>query len=303
MNPAPVAATASTAAAPPGDGSRDSVQVAPPLTDSAVNGAVWPPEVADMPTATIRRPLTVTRWSWARTEFMGSARVTARQVRPLAEIQAPGWAPADPTATKPPALAVAASICREAPGPSSAPADASVPRCQPVRPADHQAAATVRPATAWRPTMTYPPWPAATATVKTPAPAKAGSVSADCQAWPPADVTTTGCCAAADCTPPAATHPAAPCTTPDSSWSPGRFSADAGVPAPRDQVVPAFAENHVAGKPFALPTATWLLPSAAMPLTATSGSSGAGDAREADRGEPPGVVDGQRGLLAQRPGG
>ena len=40
---------------------------------------------------------------------------------------------------------------------------------------------------------------------------------------------------------------------------------------PRTQLVPAFAENHVAGKPFALPTATWLLPSAAMPLTATSG--------------------------------
>ena len=89
---------------------------------------------------------------------MGGARVTARQVRPFGEIQAPGRVPTEPTATKPSASAAAASICREAPGPSSAPAAASVPRCQPVSPADHQAAATVRPAswpaTACRPTTT-----------------------------------------------------------------------------------------------------------------------------------------------------
>ena len=45
---------------------------------------------------------------------------------------------------------------------------------------------------------------------------------------------------------------------------------------PRVQLVPALAENHVAGKPFAPPTATWLLPSAAMSSTATCGSTAPG---------------------------
>ena len=45
---------------------------------------------------------------------------------------------------------------------------------------------------------------------------------------------------------------------------------------PRNQVVPASAENQVAGKPFALPTATWLLPLAMMLFTASSGSTAPG---------------------------
>ena len=42
-----------------------------------------------------------------------------------------------------------------------------------------------------------------------------------------------------------------------------------------NQVVPAFAENEVAGKPFALPTATWSPPLAATPFDRELGLDGA----------------------------
>ena len=214
---------------------------------------------------------------------MGRVRVTARQVRPFGEIQAPGRGPAEPTATKPSASAAAASICREAPGPSSAPTAASVPRCQPVRPATTRRRRPSGPRPGPRPARDRLPSDddvtALTGRDADGEDARAGegrAVSAACQVWPSAEVTTTGCCAAADCTPPTATHPATPCTTLDSVCRPGRFSAAAGAPVPRVQLVPALAENHVAGKPFALPTATWLLPSAAMSSTATCGSTAPG---------------------------
>src|SRR5579875_2128392 len=175
VNPPPVPATASTAAAPSGDGSRDSVQVAPPSADIATNGACWPPVVVDMPTATIRRPFTATFSSWARAALEGSFSVVSCQVRPLAEVHAAGAVPAEPTAVKPVLVAVTSSICRAPPVPLS---PVPVARCHPVRLADHQAAATGPPGVCCRPTMTYPAGPAATAVVNRPVPVNAATPSA-----------------------------------------------------------------------------------------------------------------------------
>ena len=48
----------------------------------------------------------------------------------------------------------------------------------------------------------------------------------------------------------------------------------AAAPVPRDQVVPASAENQVAGKPFALPTATYPLDEATQAWEAQASSPG-----------------------------
>ena len=107
--------------------------------------------VSAVPTAATVRPVLATCCSTARVAPTGRGRSAWRQLRPSAEVQADGWSPCEPTATKPAELAATAIICR-VPGPSSAPAvpPRSVPaRCQPVRPADHQAAATVRLETTW----------------------------------------------------------------------------------------------------------------------------------------------------------
>ena len=108
--------------------------------------------VSAVPTAATVRPVLATCCSTARVAPTGRGRSAWRQLRPSAEVQADGWSPCEPTATKPAELAATAIICL-APGPSSAPAvpaeDAVPARCQPVRPADHQAAATVRPETTW----------------------------------------------------------------------------------------------------------------------------------------------------------
>ena len=84
----------------------------------------------------------------------GSGRSVWVHVLPSGVVQAAGWRPCEPTATKPPAVAVTASICL-LPAPSSAPVPASPARSQPVSPADHHAAATVRAGvTSWEPTIT-----------------------------------------------------------------------------------------------------------------------------------------------------
>src|SRR5690349_3869883 len=160
----PAPARAVTEVSPAGTGSADSAQLAPPLADLAANGTDWPVVVTAVPTATTTRPALATCSSTARVEPTGTGRSAWRQLRPpSAEVQADGWAPCEPTATKPAGpLAVTAVSCRS-PVPSSAPAAASAPRRQPVRVADHQTAASVRTETTrpfaiclifWRPTMT-----------------------------------------------------------------------------------------------------------------------------------------------------
>ena len=162
----PVAARAVTEVRSAGTGSADSAQLAPPLAELAANGTDRPVVVTAAPTAVTTRPALATSFSAARVEPTGRGRSACRQVRPpSAEVQADGWLPCEPTATNPdpPEMdrAVTAVICRS-PVPSSAPAVASPARCQPVRTADHQTAATVRTEvtplrtclTSWRPTMT-----------------------------------------------------------------------------------------------------------------------------------------------------
>jgi hypothetical protein len=143
----PAATTAVTEARPAGAGRADSAQLAPPLAELAANGTARPAVVTAVPTATTTRPALATCSSVARVEPTGMGRSAWRQVRPpSAEVQADGWSPCEPTATKPAPPAVTAVICRS-PVPSSAPPVASPPRCQPVRVSDHQTAASVRAAT------------------------------------------------------------------------------------------------------------------------------------------------------------
>ena len=168
----PAATRAVTEVRPPGTGSADSAQVAPPFAELAANGTARPWVVTAVPTATTTRPTLATWSSAARVEPTGRGRSARRQVRPpSAEVQADGWSPCEPTATKPDPpeadppetdRAATAFICR-LPVPSSAPAVASAPRCQPDRVADHQTAASVRTVTTrpfctcltfWWPTMT-----------------------------------------------------------------------------------------------------------------------------------------------------
>src|SRR5206468_210393 len=123
------------------------------------------------------RPTLATCSSADRVAPTGAGRSARRQVRPpSAEVQADGWLPCEPTATKPdppeadPPEAdppetdrAATAFIRRLPVPSSAPAVASASRCEPDRVADHQTAAAVRTVTTrpfctcltfWWPTMT-----------------------------------------------------------------------------------------------------------------------------------------------------
>src|SRR6516164_1710488 len=178
VNPPPAAASAVTARPPVfaalavlaavawGGGRVVSVQVEPPSADTAANGSRWPAAVSSVPAAATRFALAATYARAALTAEPGSGSVTSDQVRPVADSQAAGCVPAEPTAVYPAGVAVTASICLS-PAPSSAPGRASAARCQPLRPAACQAAATVRPPACWRPTMTYPFGPAAAAAVTT----------------------------------------------------------------------------------------------------------------------------------------
>src|SRR5262249_10574587 len=148
--PRPVAVSAVTDACPTGAGKAASVQVAPPSDELAANGSCWPAVVTAVPAATTVRPLLATCCTTARAAPTGRGRLCWVQASPPpVAVQAAGASPSEPTATNPGAAAVTASICRLGPGPSSAPAAPSPARCQPARPADHQAAATVRPAVTW----------------------------------------------------------------------------------------------------------------------------------------------------------
>src|SRR5579862_1883149 len=134
-------------ACPEGTGRAASVQVVPPSEELAANGSTWPEVVRTVPTATTAGPSLATRCSTARRTPIGSGTATLVQAWPFGDTHADGWLPAQPTATKPRGLAVTASICAAAP--SRAPGNASPARRQPVRPADHQAAAIGRPAEIW----------------------------------------------------------------------------------------------------------------------------------------------------------
>ena len=136
------AVSAVTNARPDGTGRANSVQVVPPSAELAANGSCWPAVVSAVPTATTVRPLPATCWSTARVAPTGSGTFCWIQaLPPSVEVQAAGASPSAPTATNPRGPAVTPSICPLAP--EGVPA-----RCHPVRPADHQAAATVRPPTA-----------------------------------------------------------------------------------------------------------------------------------------------------------
>ena len=98
----PAATRAVTEVRPAGTGSADSAQVAPPLAELAANGTARPSVVTAVPTATTTRPTLATCSSAARVEPTGMGRSARRQVRPpSAEVQADGWSPCEPTATKP----------------------------------------------------------------------------------------------------------------------------------------------------------------------------------------------------------
>src|SRR5215472_4737809 len=259
VNPPPTAASAVTtrppvfaalaalAAAALGAGRVVSVQVKPPSADTAANGSCCPAAVTSVPAAATRFALAATYASAALAAEPGSGSVTSDQVRPVADSQAAGRVPAEPTAVNPAGVAVTAFICLS-PAPSSAPGRASAARCQPARPAACQAAATVR---------------------------------------PPAEPTTTGCPGGADVPPPTASQPAAPWATAVSCSAPGLVSTAGVDPAARAHVEPPSAETHSAGSPSAPPAATWVAPDAAIALTASCGIVAPGSARSPILSGPP----------------
>src|SRR5215472_1961275 len=281
------AALAALAAAALGAGRVVSVQVKPPSADTAANGSCCPAAVTSVPAAATRFALAATYASAALAAEPGSGSVTSDQVRPVADSQAAGRVPAEPTAVNPAAVAVTAFICLS-PAPSSAPGRASAARCQPVRPVACHAAATVRPPTCWRPTMTYPFGPAATAAVtRGPAPVKAAEPSSATHVRPSAEPTTTGCRGGAGVPPPTASQPAAPWATAVNCSAPGLVSTAGVDPAARAHVEPPSAETHSAGSPSAPPAATWVAPDAAIALTASCGIVAPGSARSPILSGPP----------------
>src|SRR6185437_16152558 len=127
--------------------------------------------------------------------------------------------------------------------------------CQPVRLGAYQAAATALPELpmSWWPTITYPAWPAATATaVPVPSPAvplvtvhvRASAEDASSGLPFPASVV------------PTASQPAGPCTTPANCPVPALVSDAGPRSAARVQSVPPFVEDHSPGPPFTPPAAT-----------------------------------------------
>src|SRR5215472_11465310 len=265
VNPPPAAVSAVTdrppvpaafAAVAWGAGRVVSVQVRPPSADTAANGSRCPAAVTSVPAAATLFALAATYANAAPTAEPGSGSVASDQVRPVADSQAAGCVPAEPTAVKPAGVGVTAFIWLS-PAPSSAPGRALAARCQPVRPAACHAAATVRPLARWRPTMTYPLGPAATADVTMrPGPVKAAEPSSAVHVRPSAEPTTTGCCGAAAVGPPTASQPAGPLATAVSCSAPGRVSTAGVDPAARAHVEPPSAETHSAGNPSAPPAAT-----------------------------------------------
>src|SRR5262249_11498318 len=245
---------AASAAVARGAGRVVSVQVRPPSADTAANGIRCPASVTSVPAAATLFALAATYANAAPTAEPGSGSVTSDQVRPVADSQAAGCVPADPTAANPAGVAVTAFIWLS-PAPSSAPGRAPAARCQPVRPAACQAAATVRPPACWRPTMTYPFGPAATAAV-TMGPLKAAEPSSAVHVRPSAEPTTTGGCGAAAAPPPPASRPAGRGGTGVGCPAPGRVSTAGADPAARAHVEPPSAETHSAGNPSAAPAAT-----------------------------------------------
>ena len=145
----PAAARAVTDVRPAGTGSAESIQLAPPLDELAANGTGW--------------PVVVTRGADGGHGAAGARDVLQHGPGGADRKGQVGLAPGPAVRRGPGRRLVAVRahrdeagrswpprpvICR-APGPSSAPAVASPARCQPVRLADHQAAATVRPETTW----------------------------------------------------------------------------------------------------------------------------------------------------------
>src|SRR5581483_846937 len=110
VNMSPAAASAVTWATPDGTGSGVSVHVAPPSADRAANGASPLFCVCSLPYATTVRPAAVTCSSTAREAPDGTGREIPRHSRPSTETHAAGWSPKRPTAAKPLAVAVTASI-------------------------------------------------------------------------------------------------------------------------------------------------------------------------------------------------
>ena len=143
VKPPPAAATALTCAVPAGTGRAAAVQVRPPSAERAAYGT-GPAAVRATPAATTVRPAAATcckrrRGGPGRERQVGQAPGPAVRRGPRG-----GTPPCEPTATKPPAAAVTASICRSPPC-----RDATRTPRRPARP--HPSRRTGRPVPAGQP--------------------------------------------------------------------------------------------------------------------------------------------------------